>query len=123
MANNKQIICIVCPLGCRMEVGLEGDKVIEVAGNQCKKGEKHAQQEVLFPGRVLTTTVKTKDPAAPLLPVRSDKPIPKGKLEESMEVMARHTVSYPIQLGDVIVSNILNTGVNIIASRSMSKKS
>ena len=106
-----------------MEVELEGDKVTEVTSNQCKKGEKHAQQEVLFPGRILTTTVKTKDPKAPLLPVRSDKLLPKGKLGESMEEIAKHTVSYPIQLGDVIISNILNTGVNIIASRSMSKKS
>jgi CxxC motif-containing protein len=122
MVKNRQIICIVCPLGCRMEVALDGNSVTEVTGNQCQKGEKHAQQEVLFPGRILTTTVRTKDPAAPLLPVRSDKPLPKGKLEESMEVVAGHTVSYPIRLGEVIISNILNTGVNIIASRSMPAK-
>jgi CxxC motif-containing protein len=123
MPNKRQIICIACPLGCRMEVSIEGDRVIEVTGNQCKKGEEHAQQEVLFPGRILTTTVRAKDPAAPLLPVRSDKLIPKGKLEESMEVVARQTVSYPIRMGEVIVANILDTGVNIIASRSMPAKS
>jgi CxxC motif-containing protein len=106
-----------------MEVQVEGKEVTEVKGNKCKEGIEYARQEVFSPERILTSTVKTGNPEAPLLPVRSDKPLPKEKLEESMEVIAKHTVSYPIQLGEVIISNILNTGINIIASRSMSEKS
>jgi CxxC motif-containing protein len=118
----KEVICILCPFGCKLEVNVEGDEVTEVKGNRCKEGIEYARHEVFSPERVLTTTIRTLNPKVPLLPVRSDKPLPKGKLEESMEVIAKHTVSYPIKLGEVIVSNILNTGVNIIASRSMSEK-
>ena len=70
------IICIMCPLGCKMKVVVKKREIISVSGNECKKGEKHARQEVLFPGRVLTTTVRTKDFKAPLLPVRSSDLIP-----------------------------------------------
>lgn len=119
----KEVTCILCPFGCKMEVHVEGKEVTEVKGNKCKEGVEHARHEVFCPERVLTTTIRTGNPEAPLLPVRSDKPLPKEKLEEGMEVIAKHTVSYPIQLGDVIIRNILNTGVNIIASRSMAEKS
>ena len=62
---NQEIICIICPLGCRMDVELEGSDVRSVKGNQCKKGIKHAQKEVTFPGRILTTTVRTDIPGVP----------------------------------------------------------
>ena len=117
---SKEIICIMCPLGCRMEVQLDGEEVVGVAGSKCKKGEKHARQEVFFPGRVLATTVRTTYPEVPLLPVRSDNLIPKGKLIECMRVIARRVVSGPVQLGEVIIKNILGLEVNIIASRSTS---
>lgn len=118
----KEIICIVCPLGCEMEVQVEveGTEVTGVKGNRCKKGEEYARQEVFFPGRILTTTVETGNPETPLLPVRSDKPILKDKLEECMKVIAKHVVTKPLQLGDVVISNVLGLDANIITSRSLS---
>jgi CxxC motif-containing protein len=117
---SKEIICIMCPLGCRMELKVNGEEVVEIAGNKCQKGEKHAHQELFFPGRVLTTTVRTTYPEAPLLPVKSDNLIPKGKLIECMHVIAKQVVSGPIQQGEVLIENILGLEVNIIASRSTS---
>ena len=116
---SKKLICIICPLGCRMEVQIDGEEVAEVTGNKCKKGEKHARQEVFFPGRVLATTVRTTYPEAPLLPVRSDNLIPKEKLIECMRVIAKTVVKGPVQQGKVIIKNILGLDVNIIASRSI----
>jgi len=121
--SNKQIICIMCPLGCRMEAHTEGKEVIELEGNRCKKGIEYAGQEFFSPERILATTVKTDNPQLPLLPVRSDKSLPRERLEESMDVIAQHTVSGPIRMGKIIVRNILNTGVNIIASKSMASNS
>ena len=118
--SNREIICIMCPLGCRMDIHIEGEEITKVEGSRCKQGIEYARQEVFSPGRILTTTVKTGNSESPLLPVRSDKSIPKEKLEESMGVIAKYVISGPIQMGEVIVSNILDTGVNIVASRSMS---
>jgi CxxC motif-containing protein len=117
--SKHNIICILCPLGCRMEAEAEGGELLEIKGNQCKQGINHARQEVLAPVRVLTTTVMTDDPRQPLLPVRSDRPLPRARLEESMRTIAGYTVKGPVCSGDVIIRDIFDTGVNIIASRSL----
>ena len=91
MAEN--IICIVCPLGCGMEVAIEGEEIKKVVGQKCKEGKKYAQQELFFPGRVLTTTVKTDIPGSPLLPVRSAKELPREKLMDCMGYISKQSVS------------------------------
>jgi len=115
----KEIICIVCPMGCRMDVELDGSEVKGVQGHQCKKGPKHAQKEVIFPGRVLTTTVKTDIPDVPLLPVRSNKEIPKDQLINCMGEISKHHVSGSAKIGQPVVKDILGLGVDIIACRSV----
>lgn len=114
----KEIICIACPIGCRMDVALDGGRVKAVQGNQCEKGEEHAIREVRFPGRVLTTTVKTDIPGVPLLPVRSDREIPKDRLLDCMRVIARHRVCGSVRLGEAVIENILGTGADIVACRT-----
>lgn len=116
--SSKEIICILCPLGCKLDVHIEGEKVAEVKGNRCKEGVEYASQEAWAPCRILTTTVRTRNAESPLLPVRSDKPIPKEKLQESMREISKQVVKGSAQMGQVIVKNILGTGVNIVASRS-----
>ena len=116
---SREIICIVCPLGCRMEVALEGTEVKTVTGNQCKKGVKHAEKEVVFPGRVLTTTMKTDIPGIPLLPVRSSKELPKDRLMDCMGEIATQGIIGSIKLGQPVIKNILGLGVDITACRSI----
>ena len=116
---NREIICIVCPLGCRMNVEFVGAEVKAVEGNQCKLGPKHAQKEISFPGRVLTTTIKTDNPQMPLLPIRSNQEIPKGQLLDCMKVISGDSVKGPIKLGDPVIQNILGLGVDMVACRTM----
>lgn len=118
MAKQK-IICIACPLGCKMDVYVEGAEIVKMKGNRCKKGVEYGREEIFSPGRILTTTIRTEDSGSPLLPVRSDKPISKGNLGRAMELISRYVVNGPIQIGEIVIKNILNTGANIIASRSM----
>jgi len=116
--NKKKITCIQCPLGCQLEIEVQGKDDIKLKGNKCQKGIEYGRQEVLLPVRVLTTTIKTENPDEPLLPVRSDKPIPRDKLAESMKVIAGYTVSGKTKINDTIIRDILNTGANIIASKT-----
>lgn len=115
----EEIICIVCPLGCRMDVELDGSDVKAVKGHQCKQGKKHAQKEVLFPGRILTTTIKTDISEFPLLPVRSNKEIPKEQLITCMDKISKSRVTGPAEIGQPIIKDILGLGVDIIACRSI----
>ena len=116
---SKDVICIMCPLGCDMKVEVEGQEVTDVQGHRCKKGVKHAEKEVFFPGRVLTTTLRTEIPEAPLLPVRSDKEIEKEKLLACMGRIARQRVSGPVKIGETVIHDILGLGVNIVACRTI----
>ena len=118
---SKEIICIGCPMGCRLSVVMEEGKVIKVTGNSCRKGIDYAKSECTNPTRTLTTTVKVVDAMYPLLSVRTSKPIPKGLLADCMKLLEDVTVAAPVEAGRVIVENILDTGADIIATKTLGK--
>ena len=97
----KEIICTVCPMGCRITVEGEGENI------------------TCHPVRILTTTVKTNSEKTPLVPVRSEKPLPKEKIMDCMEVIRKQEAKTPIAAYDVIVENICDTGINIVATGSV----
>jgi CxxC motif-containing protein len=117
----QELICISCPLGCQIEVEYEKDKILSVKGNTCKRGEAYAQQEVFNPERIVTSTVKIEGASIPLLPVKTDGPVPKDKTFEVMEEIFKKKAKAPIKAGDVIIKNILGFGVNLVATKSLGK--
>lgn len=118
--EGKEIICIVCPMGCQLEVTADsGEKGYIVTGNACSRGEKYGIKELTDPTRVLTTTVKLKNSRLGRLPVRTDNPIPKGMIFECMKELDSIQAESPVQAGDIIVENIMGTGANIISTRSI----
>ncbi len=110
------LTCIVCPKGCTLTV--EADKK-EVTGHGCSRGKDYALAEVVNPTRVLTTTVAIDNPDHRRLPVKTSAPIPKGKLPEAMQTLETIRVASPVRIGDVIVSNILGTGIDLVACADM----
>ena len=112
----RELTCIVCPLGCKMEVGFDSDKkIVEyVKGNTCKRGEEYAKTECIRPVRVLTTTVACKNGG--VVSVKTDKPIPKDKIFACMEIINNIKVVLPINIGDVIIENIADTGASVVAT-------
>lgn len=119
--KKTELICIVCPLGCKMEVHLSNAEY-KVTGNKCFKGYDYAIEEVTAPKRYLTSTVKIEGGNICLLPIRSKRPIPKDKLLECMQVINEAVVTAPVKMGDVIISNILSLEIDIIASRDVEAK-
>lgn len=120
MARDETIICVGCPLGCEIKLTLsDRDEVIEVDGNKCKEGKQYALEEFTNPVRTLTATVLTRDSSQSLLPVRTSKPILKTLLRQSMSIIAETTVKPPIKMSDVIVPNLLDTGVDVVATSDL----
>jgi CxxC motif-containing protein len=119
--TKKTVTCICCPLGCRITVDFKGNK-IKTVGQQCKQGETYAIQEVKDPRRVLTTTIRINDGKRPMLPVRSEKEIQKKLIKKCVKKLSKMKVKAPVKCGEVICKNILDTGVNIIATRNMEIK-
>lgn len=116
--EKKTIICIGCPSGCEIEV-TQIDDTLKFEGNTCKKGEEYAIEEFTDPKRILTTTLEVENGILPLIPVRSDKSLPKGRLFDCMEFLSTTKVIAPIKMGQILVENILQLGINIIASRNL----
>ena len=115
----KEIICTVCPRGCRVMVEGEGENISSVEGYSCKRGLEYASSEFAHPVRILTTTVKVSGVENDLLPVRSDKPLPKEKLFDCMAVIRSLSVQRPVKQYDILVSDICGTGTNILATKDM----
>jgi len=113
-----ELICITCPLGCRINIKTENNIVTNVAGNLCRRGEIYAKQEALQPMRILTGTMKSCESNKPFS-VITDKAIPKDKVMECAMELKKHKPLLPIHAGDIIINNILNTNSNIIATSNL----
>lgn len=113
----KELTCIVCPKGCRLKVDEEND--YRVTGFSCQRGEEYGRQELLHPTRVLTSTVRITGGLHARLPVKSGGVLPKEMLFEAMRLLDAVSVQSPVKAGQVIVPDILGTGVPWIATRSM----
>lgn len=112
---NHEIICIVCPMGCTMSVETEGEQVLSVSGNSCPRGAAYAKTEFTDPRRTVTSVIKTCDGF--MVPIKTDKTIPKDKIFECMDKINRlHPSSKELEVGSVICENILDTGANVIVT-------
>lgn len=114
----RELVCIVCPRGCTLQVEQEGD-AFRVTGNSCKRGEAFAISEQTAPMRTLCTTVRTVFPEVPVLPVRVSAEIPKGQIFSVMEAIRAVTVDRPVDIGGVILKDVLGLGVDVIAASSL----
>ncbi len=117
----KEMLCIICPLGCNMYVQYTLKDIKNVEGNRCNLGLEYAEKEIFNPERTLTTTVRVKHGHLPLVSVKSAKPLPKERLFEVMNLLAKVEVEAPIRIGDKIVANLFDTGVDIVATKKIEK--
>ncbi len=110
-----EMVCIVCPNGCHLEVERDGEKVT-VTGARCKRGEDFARTELICPMRTVTSSVKTQVKGFPVVSVKTDGEIPKDKVFELMKLLATVVVKKPLPLGSVVLENIFGTNVNVITT-------
>ncbi len=122
MARQESLICVSCPMGCHLDITIPDEGEWMVEGNQCKRGITYAKTELTNPCRVLTTTVKVTNGFLNRVPVRTTDAIPKGMLFKAMNVINQVELPAPVKVGDVIIKDLLATGVDVVASRSMSVK-
>ncbi len=123
MIEKRNLICIGCPMGCSLEVTIDDKDVIEVKGNTCKIGAEYGKKECTNPTRVVTSTLKVNDGDIGMVPVKTERDIPKGKIFEAVKTLKGLTINAPIKVGQVLVENIAGTGVNLIATRTVKMRS
>lgn len=114
------IICIGCPKGCKVTLTHdENDQILSVSGYGCKNGEEYAKNEFTSPVRIFTSTVRVRGGDLALVPVKTKGAVPKAMLMECAKESCRVEAVAPIKIGDVIISNICGTGVDLVAARNI----
>ena len=120
--KRRELICIGCPMGCPIVVEMEDGKVLSVTGNTCPRGESYARKEVTNPTRIVTTTVRVDGGKVPMINVKTEQNIPKDKIFECIAALRGVTMKAPIHIGDIILENVADTGVNIVAAGNVEYK-
>lgn len=117
------MICIVCPIGCRLTLRESSDLkgTYNVSGNKCPRGHEYGIIEMTHPTRMLTSTVVIDEATLNRVPVRTDKPIPKDLIAECMDIINGINLEAPVKMGDIVIKDLLNTGVNIVMSRDIDR--
>lgn len=113
-----ELTCINCPVGCRLTVQMQAGAVVEVSGNQCKRGDAYARQECVAPQRMLTAVIPVRLCKTPL-PVKTRTPVPKERIQDCMAELAQVKITAPVKAGQVVISNICGTNVDVIATKTL----
>jgi CxxC motif-containing protein len=119
--ERRELTCIGCPMGCTLLVELADNGEIKVTGSSCRIGETYAVKECTNPTRIVTTTVWVKGGASPTVSVKTQRDVPKDKIFDCIKALKNLTVEAPVHIGDIIYENILDTKVNVVATRSIEK--
>ena len=117
--ETRELICIGCPMGCPLNVEMENGEVVSVRGNTCKRGDVYARKEVTNPTRIVTSSVIVEGGSLAAVSVKTKEDIPKGKIFDIMKELKGVKVNAPVHIGDVILSNVAGTGVDIIATKNV----
>lgn len=119
--ETKEMICIGCPLGCNLTVTINGED-ITVSGNTCKNGEIYGKNEATNPVRVVTSSVKVLNGKIDRVSCKTKTSIPKTKIFEVMEEVRKACTKAPVKIGDVLIEDVANTGVSVVATKNIEAK-
>ena len=112
-----ELICITCPRGCHLSV----DENLNVTGNMCPRGAAYAKAELTHPVRMVTSSVAIVSESQSRLPVKTKDPIPKELIFKIMDEITKVSVKAPIEIGDIIIKDVLGTGVDIVATKDIER--
>ncbi|WP_448535843.1 DUF1667 domain-containing protein [Pseudothermotoga sp.] len=115
----EKIVCVLCPMGCKIKYNAVDGKIVAVEGNRCPRGLSYLEEELKEPKRIVPTSVRVVNGELPLASVKTSKPIPRRLIPKFMELVKQVQVEAPVKVGDVILKNVLDTGADVVATRSV----
>lgn len=112
----KELTCINCPLGCTVSVTVEDGQITNITGNTCKRGEVYARNELSNPVRTVTSTARVDGSDQYSVSVKTEEPVPKGKIMEVMKEINKAHIKAPVAIGDTVIENVAGTGIRVVAT-------
>ncbi len=111
--------CICCPLGCQLEVSFNADgEIDEITGNTCKRGAEYAAREATAPERMVTAVLPAAGCLEPVS-VKTASPVPKKLVADVLAACMALQLEAPIAAGDVLIADVCETGVPVLATKSI----
>jgi CxxC motif-containing protein len=120
--TDDELTCIVCPIGCRLTVNRNEDGSLEVSGNRCRRGAAYAEEEFRDPRRMVTGTCAIAGGDVYRLPVRSSESVPVDDIASFLNAMYRLVVDAPVSCGDVVATNVAETGIDLVATMTVERE-
>lgn len=120
--STRNLICISCPLGCPITVTLEGETITDITGFGCPRGREYAAKEVTAPTRIVTSTVRVSGGIARITSVKTVSHVPKGMIFRVMKEINRAVAAAPVEIGDVVLENVADTGVAVAVTKAVAEK-
>ena len=118
----REFICIVCPNSCRVKAEYDEQEIKYIQGAQCQKGKEFIENEIKNPLRIFTGSVQCENGDYQLVSVKTTKPIPKKYMKQISEKTHQIIIKAPVEIGQVIVPNILGQDSNLVSTRKIKKK-
>lgn len=123
MKETKSLTCISCPMGCALTVEMEDGAITRITGYTCKRGEEYARKEISNPRRTLTSVIPVVNGEIDMVSVKTKTDIPKGVVRDCILALKNLKIEAPVENGQVILSDICHTGVDIVATKTVRRKS
>lgn len=117
--TKKEFVCIGCPLGCNIAVELQGKTIGSITGNTCPRGVDYVTKELTDPRRIVTSLVCVEGGELPVVSVKTEADIPKGKIRECIGILKEITLQAPVAIGDVVAEDICGSGVRVVATKAV----
>lgn len=115
-----EVRCGYCSGRCRMTVKLDNNqKFVSAAGNACSNGAKYAREEIDNPFKIFASLIAIKGGSEAVSSVKTNKPVPKELFSVIEEYIKSISLSAPVTYGDIVMTNILDTGADIIITRAV----
>ncbi|OHD56677.1 MAG: hypothetical protein A2Y33_13230 [Spirochaetes bacterium GWF1_51_8] len=114
--SGRDFICISCPRGCEISTVLDGKSIVSIEGNVCALGRKYVEGELNDPRRVMTSTVAVRGGRRVLVPVWTDKPVPKDAVMKIAGELRKIVLDAPVKCGKTVIINVSGTDANIVTS-------
>ena len=116
----KELTCINCPLGCNVSVTVEDGEITNITGNNCKRGEIYARNEMTNPVRTVCSTARVDGAKEYLASVKTEEAIPKDKIMDVMKEINEAHIKAPVEIGDCVIEDVAGTGIRVVATSKAS---
>lgn len=121
MLKNKDFVCIGCPLGCNITVKTDNGEIKNITGNTCPRGADYVTKELTDPRRIVTSLIRVRGGALPVVSVKTAADIPKDLIGDCIKALKMVELPAPVRMGDVVVENVCGTSVDIVATANVEK--